>query len=79
MYVDEEKCLEFGLDPKQVKRIASRISKAALEARAIGLEIFGGGGSGDLRYTNAEKHGPGHSIVSNLDGSFDGGDGGDVY
>lgn len=79
MYVDEEKCLEFGLDPKQVKRLASRISRAALEARAIGLEIFGGMGIGSLRFMAAEKHGPENDIVANLDGTFDGGDGGDVY
>lgn len=79
MYVDEEKCLEFGLDPKQVKSIASRISRASREAQLMGLEIFGGASLGTLRFVNAEKHGPGNDIVASLDGSFDGGDGSDVY
>lgn len=75
MYVDEDRCRQFGLDPKCVTSIARRISRAALEAKEIGLTVFGGSGSGVLR-----KSGGGISNnVANLDGNFDGGDGGDDY
>lgn len=77
--IDEELCKKFSLDPKKVASIARRISKAALEAEALGLEVFGGSGTGSLRYYAAEVKGPGHNDVASLDGCFDGGDGGDVY
>ena len=79
MNIDEELCESFGLDPKQVKSIASRLSKAAKEAEAIGLTVFGGSGSGSLRFDAAPMQGMGHSVLATLDGCFDGGDGGDVY
>lgn len=79
MYIDDELCESFGLDPTQVKSIATRISKAAREAEALGLTVFGGAGSGNLRFDRAPMQGPGHSEVAALDGSFDGGCGGDVY
>lgn len=79
MYVDEELCERFGLDPRRVLSIARRISKAAMEAREMGLTVFGGAHSGSLRVDDAVTQGPGYSEVAELDGSFDGGDGGDVY
>jgi hypothetical protein len=79
MNIDEELCESFGLDPKQVKSIAARLSKAAKEAESIGLTVFGGSGSGSLRFDGAPMQGPGHSEVATLDGCFDGGSGGDVY
>ncbi len=79
MYVNADKCEEFDLDYKKIQSIARRISNAAKEAQEMGLCIFGGSGSGSLRYGHANLHGPGHNIVADLDGRFDGGDGGDVY
>ena len=79
MYIEEELCEEFGLDPKQVRSIAARLSKAAMEADKLGLEVFGGSGTGTLRFIRAPKQGPGHSVVAGLDGYFDGGDGDDVF
>ncbi|MFD2257459.1 hypothetical protein ACFSSA_12315 [Luteolibacter algae] len=79
MYIDEELCESFGLDPKRVKSIASRLSKAAKEAEELGLTVFGGSGSGNLRFNDADMQGPGHSEVATLDGCFDGGSGGDIY
>lgn len=79
MHVNEELCIKFGLDPKEVSSIARRLSRAAKEAEALGLEVFGGSGTGSLRYWKAEMKGPGHNDVAYLDGHFDGGDGGDVY
>jgi hypothetical protein len=78
MTIDEEKCIEFGLDPARVRSIASRLSKAAKEAESMNLTVFGAM-TGTLRYNLADLQGPGESVVAELDGSFDGGDGGDVY
>lgn len=79
MFVNEDKCREFGLDPRKVTSIASRLSRAAREADAIGLIVFGGTGSGSLRFSRSLRHGPEENEVALLDGSFDGGDGGDNY
>lgn len=78
-YVYDNKCDEFGLNNKAVASIARRLSKAAKEADDMGLMIFGGAGAGSLRFNKSEKQGPGESVVADLDGIFDGGDGGDVY
>lgn len=75
MYVDDDKCEAFGLDAKRVESIARRISKAAQEASKMGLKVFGGSGRGSLRV----KGGGAQNEVAHLGGSFDGGDGGDVY
>lgn len=77
--VDYELCEQFGLDPKRVLSIARRLSRAAVEARQMGMFVFGGSGDGSLRVTAAEIQGPGFSDVADLDGTFDGGDGGDIY
>lgn len=78
-FVYDEKCKEFGLDIKKVTSIVKRLSKAAKEADELGLYIFGGSGSGDLRFGGSDIQGPGHSVVADLDGTFDGGAGGDHY
>jgi hypothetical protein len=75
MFVDDDKCNEFALDPKTIASIARRISKAAVEANALGLKVFGGSGSGTLRIFGKGTSGN----VAMLDGTFDGGDGGDDY
>lgn len=49
MEVNARECEAAGLDPKEVRRIAAGLSRYAREAAALGLEIFGGSGTGDLR------------------------------
>jgi hypothetical protein len=75
LFVDDDKCREFGLDPKRVASIARRLSRAAKEAHVLGLKVFGGSGSGTLRVFGRGTSGN----VADLDGHFDGGDGGDDY
>lgn len=74
MIVNEEECREAGLDPYYVGRIASRLESAAKDAGRMGLTVFGGTGSGDLRvYANDGK---GSLICATMGGRWDGGDGG---
>lgn len=75
MWVEDERCIQRGLDPKRVASIAQRLSKTATEARAMGLKVFGGAGNGTLRLFDKGTSGD----VAKLDGNFDGGDGGDDY
>ena len=78
MLVNEEACERFGLDSKAVASIARRMSRAAREASELGLIVFGGAGSGSLRFAQNDRGG--HQMeVASLDGNFDGGDGGDDY
>lgn len=83
MVVYEEECAAAGLDPKKVASIARRLDRAAKDAKALGLTVFGGTGSGTLRRSNSAlgNRSGGHVhcgplIVANMDGSWDGGDGG---
>lgn len=59
-------------DPAQVRRIATGLSRYAKEAHQLGLTVFGGAGSGQLRFNDG---GNGGLVVAELDGLFDGGDG----
>lgn len=68
-----KECEKAGLDIKKVDSIARRISKAAKEAKEIGIEIFGGSGTGTLRYYDDHDKRP--LLIADLDGIFDGGDG----
>jgi hypothetical protein len=71
-------CFIYVIDPRVVASIARRISKAAKEAEALGLAVFGGSGSGTLRYHMTDAGGT-QTEVAWLDGCWDGGDGGDDY
>ena len=51
------------------------LSRYARQAQAIGIEIFGGSGSGSLRYVDGPE---GKLIVTDIDGHVDGGDGGSL-
>lgn len=73
MHINEDECLAAGLDPKEVARIARGLSRYAKQAEALGIEIFGGTGTGSLR---ADDNSPGRLVLAELDGYFDGGDGG---
>ncbi|QET79830.1 hypothetical protein [Aeromonas veronii] len=67
-----DECEAAGLDPAQVRRIATGLSRYAKEAHQLGLTVFGGAGSGQLRFDDG---GNGGLVVAELDGLFDGGDG----
>lgn len=78
MSVNENECSFAGLDPTKVASIARRIGAAAKEARAMGLTVFGGSGTGTLRWhgENTTDYRLGALIVAKIDGgSWDGGDG----
>ena len=73
MFINKKECLKAGLDIKKVASIARKLSKAGKEAAEIGLCIFGGSGTGTLRYDEANRKG--NLIVGCIDGDYDGGDG----
>ena len=73
MYVHKDKCLHLGLDPKRVASIARRISRAAEEAHAMGLTVFGTGAGGGVLKGWTED-GRDFFFIAELDGDFDGGD-----
>lgn len=71
--VNENEVEAAGLDLKEVKRIANGLSRYALQAQRLGIKIFGGAGSGTLRFDDGVDDG--HLILADLKGDFDGGDG----
>ena len=73
--VYEDECKKVGVDPKRLERIANRIAKAVREVDEMGVQIFGGTGSGDLRYhDHDESDRP--LILAHLGGiNWSGGDG----
>ena len=70
--VNAAECEAAGLDAAKVRQIAKGLSHYAKEARLLNLQVFGGSGTGTLRYDDG---GDGELIIAYLDGSFDGGDG----
>jgi hypothetical protein len=72
MSINKPECLAAGLDPAEVARIARGMSRYARQAQALGLCVFGGAGSGSLRFDDG---GRGALVVADIDGLFDGGDG----
>ena len=81
MYAKEKECRSAGFDDEQIKKIESiarRISKCGKEAAALGIEIFGGcNGGGTLRFNDSMDSQISRKLVlADLDGDFDGGDGG---
>lgn len=74
--INEAECAFAGLDEKKVASIARRLSRAARDANALGITIFGGSGSGSLRIHDLGSK-AGALILADLDGlNWDGGDGG---
>lgn len=77
-YALDDECERAGLDPKRVASIARRLGSAAKDAKALGLTVFGGSGSGSLRWhdPDANEHRSGPLVVAHIGGgNFDGGDG----
>jgi hypothetical protein len=71
--VYEEECQAAQIDPRAVQSIASRIERAALDAARLGIQIFGGSGSGTLRFDG--RDGQGALILADMQGNWSGGDG----
>lgn len=78
MLVNIEEIEAAGLDVKVVRSIARKLSNAAKEAEKHGIQIFGGSGSGSLRFN--DSHEMGNLIIAHLDCyNWDGGDGGNCF
>ncbi|MDH0959082.1 hypothetical protein EGJ86_19315 [Pseudomonas sp. o96-267] len=73
MTTNKHECEAAGLDPKEVARIARGLSRYAKQAEALGIQVFGGGGTGQLRFDDGARGG--NLILADLHGNFDGGDG----
>ena len=69
MLENAAECIAAGLDPAKVRKIALRIERAAKEARAMGIQVFGGS-CGSLRYDSGSG---GPLILAELDGNWSGG------
>lgn len=75
----ERECDAAGQDVAQVKRLAARLQRIAIDCQRLGITIFGGSGSGDLRAQEANRSHGIHDrmlILASIGGPFDGGDGG---
>ena len=73
-HINKQECIFAGLNPKEVEDIAKNLSRWAKKAEKLGIIIFGGSGSGTLRYDDGKAQGQ-ELIIANLDGIFDGGAG----
>ena len=78
MDVHRDECEAAGVDPEKLKRLAARLSKCGKELKEMGLEVFGGSGSGSIR-TSMGFDGKGQLVLADIDGSYDGGDGAASY
>lgn len=70
--MNENECEFADLDPKEVLRISKGLSRYVKQANNLGLTVFGGSGTGQLRLPSNDN---GDLIVCFLDGRFDGGAG----
>ena len=71
--VNEDECIAAGLDPDTVNKLARRIERAAKEAKRLGIQVFGGSGSGSLRFDDGSDR---LLVLADMDGNWSGGDGG---
>ena len=74
----QAECAAAGLDERKVTALASRLARAARDARKMGLTVFGGSGAGSLRWRKPGETNPRLAplVVAHIDGfNFDGGDG----
>lgn len=77
--LNERECDAAGQDPKRIARLARRLRSVAAECEELGITIFGGAHSGDLRAAEANRSRRLHDqllILAHIPGPFDGGDGG---
>ena len=71
----DAECEAVNVDPKAIAKIAKRLERAALDARKLGLMVFGGTGHGTIRPIQTSV-GQGQLILARMEGCWDGGDGG---
>lgn len=82
MTLYEDECRAAGKDPREIEELAREFSKLGRRARKMGITVFGGSGTGTLRYAQRSENGVrdyedhrGSLILADIDGHFDGGDG----
>jgi hypothetical protein len=73
--VNDDECEASGVDRKMVESITRRLNRISREMQELGLVLFGGSGSGSLRFDDGS--GKGRLVLARIVGDcFDGGDGG---
>lgn len=72
-YLNDDECEAAGLDPKKVLSLARRFERLSKEADAMGLHVFGGSGSGTLRFPDRDGRKTSLIVASICPNGFDGG------
>jgi hypothetical protein len=73
-HANENECKAAGLKPQRVEELAREFSRLGRAARRLGITVFGGSGTGSLRFNQDDSTRP--LVVGYISGgSFDGGDG----
>jgi len=71
--IEEDECIAAGVDLKKLESLANRMERLGIEADKLGVHIFGGSGTGNIRML---RHEDAPLILYNCShGCFDGGDG----
>lgn len=74
--VHDEECFAAGVDPSEIRKIANGLARYAKQAKDMKLIIFGGSGSGTLRFADDLSDEHGLLVVATIhEGCWDGGDG----
>ena len=74
MPVNEKECEVAGVDPTVVKGLLRRCEALGRDCAKYGITIFGGSGSGDLRFDEHSADGA-LILAPIINGHWDGGDG----
>lgn len=77
MSVNVDECEAAGLDEKEVQKVLNLYEKAGRAADKLKLTVFGGSGSGTLRFSDDLAKRP-LIIAAIVNGNIDGGDGAEV-
>jgi hypothetical protein len=72
--VNDDECRAARIDIKKVESIARRLRRLSQEMNKLGIVLFGGSGSGSLRFDDGS--GTGLLVIAEVGTTaFDGGDG----